>query len=225
MTGTLNMNENRIMNLANPTDALDATTKKYVDRLDTKLRKIKESQDKVETEIKQSDDYFRHEISQLKTFDNTDMKNKQIKNVADPTEPNDVVTKSYFEKMNTFIPKEYKLKIPTYNDKTISGEIKLISTKIDNLFILVGKLTITVDVVTKVLNIAEMTEHFTDYQFVFQCVRYEDCKVDNVQQFLNQTLAYILIKDNNLFLTNSIDKIKKNNCLEMNTIIYLNKKI
>ena len=120
----------------------------------------------------------------LKLIDNLDMKNKQIKNVKDPTEANDVVTKSYLEKMNTFIPKEYKLKIPTYNDKTISGEIKLISTKIDNLFILVGKLTITVDVVTKVLNIAEMTQHFTDYQFVFQCVRYEECEKQDVQELL-----------------------------------------
>jgi hypothetical protein len=36
ITGTLNMNKNRIMNLANPTESLDAATKKYVDRIDNK---------------------------------------------------------------------------------------------------------------------------------------------------------------------------------------------
>ena len=36
MTGALNMNKNRIMNLANPTDSYDASTKKYVDRLKLK---------------------------------------------------------------------------------------------------------------------------------------------------------------------------------------------
>ncbi len=39
------------------------------------------------------------------------MKNKQIKNFA---EPNDVITKIYFEKINSFEKREYKLKIPKY---------------------------------------------------------------------------------------------------------------
>ena len=73
MTGTLNMNKNRIMNLANPTDSYDATTKKYVDRLDTKIRSTQESLDKtdkslneIKKEIKLSDDYYRNEINKLK---------------------------------------------------------------------------------------------------------------------------------------------------------------
>jgi hypothetical protein len=151
------------------------------------------------------------------------MKNKQIKIVADPIDPNDVVTKSYFEKKNTFIPKEYKLKIPTYNDKTINGELKLISTQIDNLFILVGKLTILANVTTKTLNIAEMTQQFTDYQYVFKCVRYEECDIKTVNQLIKETLVDILIRDNNLFLLSGIDQIKKKNCLEINTTVYLNK--
>ena len=69
MTGTLNMNKNRIMDLANPIDSLDAATKKYVDRLDTKIRLTKEAQykslDAFKKDIKLSDDYFRNEISKL----------------------------------------------------------------------------------------------------------------------------------------------------------------
>ena len=133
----------------------------------------------------------------------------------------DVVTKSYLEKKNTFIPKEYKLKIPTYNDKKIDGELKLISTQIDKLFILVGKLTILANVTTKTLNIAEMT-HFTDYQYVFKCVRYEECNIKTVDQFIKQTLVDILIRDNNIFLFSGIDQFKKNNCFEINTTVYLN---
>lgn len=230
MVGALNMNNNRIMNLANPSEQLDAATKKYVDRLDTKIRVIKEEQNKYDKslddfkkDIKISNDLFRKEISKLQTFDYTDMKNKQIKNVADPIDPNDVVTKSYFEKKNTFIPKEYKLKIPTYHDKTINGELKLISTQIDNLFILIGKLTILANVTTKTLNIAEMTQHFTDYQYVFKCVRYEECDIKTVNQLIKETLVDILIRDNNLFLLSGIDQIKKRNCLEINTSVYLNK--
>ena len=37
MTGTLNMNNNRIMNLSKPIDSNDAATKKYADRLEKKL--------------------------------------------------------------------------------------------------------------------------------------------------------------------------------------------
>lgn len=227
MVGALNMNKNRIMNLANPTEQLDAATKKYVDILDTKIRMLKVEHDKslddFKNDIKLSGDYFRKEISKLKTFDYKDMNNKQIKNVADPIDPNDVVTKSYLEKKITFIPKEYKLKIPTYNDKKIDGELKLISTQIDKLFILVGKLTILANVTTKTLNIAEMTQHFTDYQYVFKCVRYEECNIKTVDQFIKQTLVDILIRDNNIFLFSGIDQIKKNNCLEINTTVYLNK--
>jgi len=227
MTGTLNMNQNRIMNLANPTDPQDAATKKYVDRLDTKIRLAKEGHDKsldeFKKDVKKSTEYYKNEINKLKSPDHTDMKNKQIKNVADPTEPNDVVTKSYVDKMNTYTPKEYILKIPTYNDKTIRGVLKLKSTPIDNLYILVGELTISTTISTKVLNIAEMTQHFTDYQCVLKCIRYDECDKQNVEQFVNQTLVDVVIRDKNLFLVSGIDQIKARNCLEFNTLVYLNK--
>jgi hypothetical protein len=231
MTGTLNMNQNRIMNLANPTAPLDAAPKKYVDRLETKIRKITEGQEKTDKsldefkkDVKQSAEYYKNEISQLKSPDHTDMKNKQIKNVADPTEPNDVVTKSYVDKMNSFIPKEYILEIPTYNDKTIRGELKLKSTPTDNLYILVGQLTILNDtIITKLLNIAKMKEHFTDYQCILKCVRYEECDKVTVDQYINQTLIDVVIRDNNLFLISGIDQIKKRHCLEFNAVVYLNK--
>jgi hypothetical protein len=58
------------MNLANPSEQLDAATKKYVDRLDTKIRVIKEEQNKYDKslddfkkDIKISNDLFRKEIS------------------------------------------------------------------------------------------------------------------------------------------------------------------
>ena len=62
------------------------------------------------------------------------MKDKQIKNVAEPTEPNDVVTKVYLEKMNTFEQKEYILKIPDYENTKITGELKLLSTQNVSIF-------------------------------------------------------------------------------------------
>ena len=226
MTGALNMNKNRIMDLANPIDSLDAATKKYVDRVDTNIRLTQEAQDKslgaFKKEIKLSDDYFRNEISKLKKFDHTDMKDKQIKNVAEPTEPNDVVTKSYLEKMNTFEQKEYKLKIPDYENTKITGELKLLSTENVNLFILVGKIDIISDVQTKLLNIAEMTQHFTDYQYLTRCVRYVQCDEPNtINKFLNQSIVDVLIKDNNIFLVSGIEQLKNKNCLEFNCIIHL----
>ena len=233
MIGTLNMNNNRIMNVAKPTDSTDSATKQYVDRLDTKMRLAKEEQDKIsknlvefQKDIKISDEYFRKEIDKLKSMDNSDMKNKQIKNVADPTDRNDVVTKGYLEKIS-FKPKEYKLSIPTYNDKTISGDLKLISTETNNLYILIGKLTILTDVVTKVLNIAEMKQHYTEYQIEFRCVRYVECeKSDTVSEFLNQSLVDVVIKHNNLFLITALSNthLKKLNCLEFNTSVYLSEK-
>jgi hypothetical protein len=55
MTGTLNMNKNRIMNLANPTYSYDAATKKYVNIIETKTRagfsSLKTSIDNINTEL------------------------------------------------------------------------------------------------------------------------------------------------------------------------------
>ena len=222
MTGTLNMIKNRIMNLANPTESLDAATKKYVDRIDNKtsfaLRGVSKSINDINTELVK--------LNVKDSNDNIDGKNKQIKNVAEPTEPNDVITKSYFERMNRFEQREYKLKIPVYNQTSITGELKLLSTQIQNLYILIGKLTIISSVQTKFLNIAEMTHHFTEYQYLTRCVKYIQC--DNpvtVNQFLNQTIVDILIKDNNIFLVAGIDQIRNNNCLEFNDVIYLSSRV
>jgi hypothetical protein len=222
MTGTLNMNKNRIMNLANPTDSLDAATKKYVDGIDNKtifsLRGVNKSINDINTELVK--------VNVKDSNDNIDMKNKQIKNVAEPTEPNDVITKSYFERINRFEQREYRLKIPVYNDKTITGELKLLSTPIQNLYILVGKLTIISNVQTKILNIAEMTHHFTEYQYLTRCVRYIQCDDPvTVDQFLNQTIVDILIKDNNIFLVSGINQIRNKNCLEFNDVIYLSTRV
>ncbi len=86
------------MNLANPTDSLDAATKKYVDRIETKTRasfsSLKTSIDNINTELVK--------LNVKDSNDNIDMKNKQIKKVAEPTESNNVITKSYFERMNRF---------------------------------------------------------------------------------------------------------------------------
>jgi len=219
MTGTLNMNKNRIMDLANPIDPLDAATKQYVDNK-TRLgfNAIKRSIDNINTEL------VKQNVKD--SNDNIDVKNKQIKNVAEPTEPNDVITKVYFERINRFEQREYRLKIPVYNDKTITGELKLLSTSIQNLYILVGKLTIISNVQTKILNIAEMTQHFTEYQYLTRCVKYIQC--DNpvtVDQFLNQTIVDILIRDNNIFLVAGIDQVRNKNCLEFNDVIYLSTRV
>jgi outer membrane receptor for Fe3+-dicitrate len=199
MTGTLNMNKNRIMNLANPTESLDAATKKYVDnktRLGLNAIKTYIDTELVKLNVKDSND-------------NIDGKNKQIKNVAEPTESNDVITKSYFERMNRFEQREYKLKIPVYERTRITGELKLLSTQIQNLYILVGKLTIISDVHTRLLNIAEMTHYFTEYQYLTRCVRYIQCGDPvTVNQFLDQAIVDILIKDNNIFLVSGMDQIK-----------------
>jgi hypothetical protein len=222
MTGTLNMNKNRIMNLANPTDSLDAATKKYVDGIDNKtifsLRGVNKSINDINTELVK--------LNVKDSNDNIDVKNKQIKNVAEPTEPNDVITKGYFERMNRFEQREYRLKIPEYNVNTrITGELKLLSTQIQNLYILVGKLTIISDIQTKLLNIAEMTQHFTEYQYLTRCVKYIQCDPVTVDQFLNQTIVDILIRDNNIFLVAGIDQIRNKNCLEFNDVIYLSTRV
>jgi hypothetical protein len=168
LTGTLNMNKNRIMNLAYPTDSFDAATKKYVYRIETKIRlgfnNIKTSIDSINAELLK--------LNAKDSDDNIDKKNKQIKNFAELPEPNDVITKSYFEKMNKFEQKEYKLKIPEYNSTRVSCELKLLATQISNLYILVGKLTIISDIQTQFLNIAEMKHHFTENQYLTRCVRY-----------------------------------------------------
>ncbi len=215
MTGTLNMNKNRIMNLANPTESLDAATKKYADnntRLGLNAVKTYIDTELVKLNVKDSND-------------NIDGKNKQIKNVAEPTEPNDVITKSYFERMNRFEQREYKLKIPVYNQTSITGELKLLSTQIQNLYILIGKLTIISSIPTRLLNIAEMTNHFTEYQYLTRCVKYIQCDDPTVNQFLNQTIVDILIKDNNIFLVAGIDQFRNNNCLEFNDVIYLSSRV
>jgi hypothetical protein len=221
MTGTLNMNKNRIMNLANPTESLDAATKKYVDRIDNKtsfaLRGVSKSINDIDTELVK--------LNLKDSNDNIDGKNKQIKNVAEPTEPNDVITKSYFERMNRFEQIEYKLKIPVYNQTSITGELKLLSTQIQNLYILIGKLTIISSIPTRLLNIAEMTNHFTEYQYLTRCVKYIQCDDPTVNQFLNQTIVDILIKDNNIFLVAGIDQFRNNNCLEFNDVIYLSTRV
>jgi hypothetical protein len=71
---------------------------------------------------------------------------------------------------------------------------------LQNLYILVGKLTIVSDIQTKLLNTAEITHHFTEYQYLNLCVRYVKCDDPvAVEQFLHQTIVDILIKDNNIF--------------------------
>jgi hypothetical protein len=75
------------------------------------------------------------------------------------------------------------------------------------------------------LNIAEMTNHFTEYQYLTRCVKYIQCDDPTVNQFLNQTIVDILIKDNNIFLVAGIDQIRNNNCLEFNDVIYLSSRV
>ncbi len=80
---------------------------------------------------------------------------------------------------------------------------------------------------TKVLNIAEMKQHYTELQIEFRCVRYVECeKSETVSEFLDQSLVDVIIKYNNLFLITGLTNthIKKSNCLEFNTIVYLSEK-
>jgi hypothetical protein len=129
--------------------------------------------------------------------------------------------------MNRFEQREYRLKIPEHNINTrITGELKLLSTPTQNLYILVGKLTIISDIQTKLLNIAEMTHHFTEYQYLTRCVKYMQCDDPvTVEQISNQTIVDILIRDNNIFLVAGINQIRNKNCLEFNDVIYLSTRV
>jgi len=211
MTGTLNMTNNRIMNISKPIDNNDAATKKYVDRLEKKFNipEIKTTINDITTSIAN--------INRFDTQGNLNLNNKQIKNVSDPTDLQDVVTKNYLlnRPFNSF-----KLKIPTYEQTTISGELILLETAVQNFYIIIGKLNINSRITTSILNIAEMTNHYTDYQFITRCVGY--VKPVTVTTLISSTYFLdILIKENNIFLVPGVQLVNQINCLEFNTMIYL----
>lgn len=213
MTGTLNMNNNRIMNLSKPIDSNDAATKKYADRLEKKLNI---------PEIKTTINDVITAVANINKFDgqgNLNLNFKQVKNVSDPIDLQDVVTKNYLENKPLIT---YKLKIPQYEQTIITGELNLLETAVSNFYILIGKLDINSRITTRILNLAEMTQHYTDYQFITRCVGY--VKPVNINTLINSTYFLdILIKENNIFLVPGIQIVNQISCLEFNTVIYLSK--
>jgi hypothetical protein len=116
----------------------------------------------------------------------------------------------------------YKLKIPQYEQTIITGELNLLETAVRNFYILIGKLDINSRITTRILNLAEMTQHYTDYQFITRCVGY--VKPVNINTLINSTYFLdILIKENNIFLVPGIQIVNQISCLEFNTVIYLSK--
>ena len=83
--GDLDMRGHKIIVLGNPSNPNDASTKAYVDN---EIAKIQSGID--------LSDYLKKDGSVAMTG-NLDMNNKQIKDMAQPTDDNDVTTKKYFE--------------------------------------------------------------------------------------------------------------------------------
>ena len=84
--GDLDMRSHKIMILGNPSDPNDASTKAYVD---TEIAKIPTVGSDLSAYLKKD--------GSVAMTGNLDMNNKQIKDMAQPTDDNDATTKKYFD--------------------------------------------------------------------------------------------------------------------------------
>ena len=94
MTGNLNLNNNKIVRLANPTSKTDAATKKYVDDI---------------TESLGLGNYLKKNGTIAMT-ENLNVGNNKIINLSKPTQDNDAVNKDYVDKLvhhNAVQPSHY----------------------------------------------------------------------------------------------------------------------
>ena len=83
MTGNLNLNNNKIVRLANPTSKTDAATKKYVDDIIESLG---------------LGNYLKKNGTIAMT-ENLNVGNNKIINLSKPTQDNDAVNKNYVDKL------------------------------------------------------------------------------------------------------------------------------
>ena len=88
MTGSINMGNNEITNLAAPTGGSNASTKKYVDDLDTTLR------GQITQEVFAIQGFLDKKID----IGEIDQKNEKIINLGEPTSAKDAATKDFVEK-------------------------------------------------------------------------------------------------------------------------------
>ena len=89
MTGALNMDGNRIMNVLKPIEEMDVVTKEYLEEKEKLVNNIHK---------KFVEDNFLHS-KKAKLQSVLDMNNKRIKNVADPTEDGDAVNKKHLNEI------------------------------------------------------------------------------------------------------------------------------
>ena len=82
----LDMDNHKIKDMAQPTDDNDASTKAYVD---TEIAKIPSVGSDLSVYLKKD--------GSVAMTGNLDMNNKQIKDMAQPTDDNDATTKKYFD--------------------------------------------------------------------------------------------------------------------------------
>jgi len=202
MLGTLNMNKNKIVNLAEPQEASDAATKLFVYRSEQKLRA---ALDKIITK----DD-----------AGNLVMNDKQIKGLALPTDPLDAVNKVYLDRHCEFIPAEYTLDVPESVKDYITSKLKFVTTKVQNQYVLQGTVNVLQAVAGKELTVARLPNH-SIFQYLTRCVRYNDCNRLGSDKFSNYKILNVAIRGCDVVVDLEWEILNINNCLEFNTILRL----
>ena len=87
------------------------------------------------------------------------------------------------------------------------------------MYILIGFIDILKDMKTRILNVAEMTQHTTFYQFLTMCLKY-DMDLHEAQRYTTQDAMPVFIKNNNVFVDRT-NKLYRNWRLEFNSLVYL----
>ena len=199
MTGTLNMNQNKIVNLGDPIEANDAVHRLYVYRADKKLRSDVKSETK--------DMVMKHIIKDAD--DNVNMKTKRILHLGNPINDYDAATKIYVDSLRASINQPInliKLKVPP-NEKSFKHNLILKSTKIDNLYLLYGTVEALVHINKNSLIIAE-TDNL-------------NCTLTyNSQYVVMNNLKRLYVKNNKIYIDTSYIQIPISTKIEINTLIH-----
>ena len=125
MTGSLNMNQNKIVNLGDPIDKNDAVNRIFVYRSE---QNIKSNIQKLISSFMKKD-----------KLGNIDIQNKRIINIENPIDDKDCVTKQYVDlKTDKYVYSVTNLITPSNQRLKLSTNLVLQSTPLNNIFILHG---------------------------------------------------------------------------------------
>ena len=125
MTGSLNMNQNKIVNLGDPIDKNDAVNRIFVYRSE---QNIKSNIQKLISSFMKKD-----------KLGNIDIQNKRIINIENPIDDKDCVTKQYVDlKTDKYVYSVTNLITPSNQRLKLSTNLVLQSTPLNNIFLLHG---------------------------------------------------------------------------------------